>query len=460
MNNEYLLLTGALKVFNDFTHSTEGYCIEHDIDNPKYELLKSKYPVVQIAGNGSDFSKAVNLLRWVHDNVLPNNGTRDVEFIPKESISILDYSFGKGHEFGVYCRLQAIVFTECCLSIGLLARTIHCLPFSPNDFESHVVSMAYIRELKKWILFDPGNNAYFLDEHGNALSPLEARQRLADDNIAVNNDLRPNDDQDFDDKAAWYKQYMAKNLFYIKYSSINTFGTDLVENQTTYHLIPKGFNVKDREIAYCEYAIKISSEQLRQDWENNLASFINQEIHAVSPEQFFRSTEFSLITPRLIIREVKTTDDEQMLAAMSCPEIASMHSNGFRSISDVRRYITVLLQEYQNDKYRTLAIADKMTNKLYGSITIDTHKIFPRAEIGYWISMPYRNQGYATEAVRAIIEYGLSTLQLSRIQATHGTDNPASGRVLEKAGMICEGTLRQYGFASDEKMYSITKADM
>ncbi len=137
-----------------------------------------------------------------------------------------------------------------------------------------------------------------------------------------------------------------------------------------------------------------------------------------------------------------------------------MHSNGFKHITDVRRYISVLLQEYQNEQYRTLAIADKITNKLYGAISIDRHKIFPRAEIGYWIAIPYRNKGYATEAVRAIIAYGLSTLQLSRIQATHSIDNPASGRVLEKAGMICEGTLRQYGYLLDEKMYSIIPSDI
>ncbi len=276
MNNEYLLLTGALKVFNDFTCSNEGYYIEHDITHPKYELLKSKYPVVQTAGDGSDFSKAVNLLRWVHDNVLHCDGTKDIEAIPLDSISILDYSFGKGIEFGVWCYHQAIVFTECCLAIGLLARKIHCLPFSPNDFEAHAVSMVYITEMKKWILFDPGNNAYFLDENGNALSPLEARERLADDNITMNSDLLPDDTKNFNEKAAWYKQYMAKNLFYIKFSSINTFGTYSVENQTTYHLIPRGFNAQGREIAYCEYAIKNCPEPLRQDWENHLSSFRDQ----------------------------------------------------------------------------------------------------------------------------------------------------------------------------------------
>jgi ribosomal-protein-alanine N-acetyltransferase len=136
-----------------------------------------------------------------------------------------------------------------------------------------------------------------------------------------------------------------------------------------------------------------------------------------------------------------------------------MHSNGFNDISDVRRYIPVLIQEYQNGNFRTLAIAEKISNELCGTITIDKHKFIPRVELGYWISIPHRNKGYASEAVKAVIEYCFSKLVLKRVQAVHSIDNPASGRVLEKAGMVCEGTLRLYNGISDEKMYAAIKSD-
>ena len=174
--------------------------------------------------------------------------------------------------------------------------------------------------------------------------------------------------------------------------------------------------------------------------------------------------EFQLATPRLLIREVQINDGQQILSAMACPEIDAMHSNGFRALSDVHRYISVLTQEYENNRYRTLAIAEKITNLLTGAITVNTHKFFPRAELSYWISIPYRNRGYASEAVKAVIEYGIHTLNLGRIQATHHVENPASGRVLEKAGMTFEGTLRAYyevnGTCIDEKMYSVVRSDL
>lgn len=171
-------------------------------------------------------------------------------------------------------------------------------------------------------------------------------------------------------------------------------------------------------------------------------------------------SEFLITTPRIILREVNMADDNQIFAAMACPDVHEMHSNGFNDISDVRRYIPILINEYQNGIFRTLAIAEKKSNELCGTITIDIHKFFPRAELGYWISIPHRNKGYASEAVRAVIEYGFSSLNLKRIQAVHDINNPASGRVLEKAGMVYEGTLRQYNGVSDEKMYSVIKSDI
>ena len=53
--------------------------------------------------------------------------------------------------------------------------------------------------------------------------------------------------------------------------------------------------------------------------------------------------------------------------------------------------------------------------------------------------------------------------QLNRIEAQHELDNPASGRVMEKCGMRCEGTLRQRVFNkgrfSDVRLYAILRGD-
>ena len=59
-------------------------------------------------------------------------------------------------------------------------------------------------------------------------------------------------------------------------------------------------------------------------------------------------------------------------------------------------------------------------------------------EMGYWVARPAWNQGFATEAGRALVEIA-RTLRLPRIEAAHFVDNPASGRVLEKLGFRATG---------------------
>lgn len=58
-----------------------------------------------------------------------------------------------------------------------------------------------------------------------------------------------------------------------------------------------------------------------------------------------------------------------------------------------------------------------------------------KAELGYWIGVPYWNQGYCSEAGIAILDFAFSELGLKRIIANHFRRNPASGRVLQKLGM-------------------------
>jgi RimJ/RimL family protein N-acetyltransferase len=61
------------------------------------------------------------------------------------------------------------------------------------------------------------------------------------------------------------------------------------------------------------------------------------------------------------------------------------------------------------------------------------------AEIGYWLGVPYWNHGYATEAVRAVIDHAFGELEHEALQAGARVSNPASRRVLEKCGFQWTG---------------------
>ena len=68
------------------------------------------------------------------------------------------------------------------------------------------------------------------------------------------------------------------------------------------------------------------------------------------------------------------------------------------------------------------------------------------AALGYWLGMDYWGNGLMTDAVVRTVSFGFETLNLHRITAEVFLENPASCRVLEKAGFSFEGTGRQSKF--------------
>jgi RimJ/RimL family protein N-acetyltransferase len=111
----------------------------------------------------------------------------------------------------------------------------------------------------------------------------------------------------------------------------------------------------------------------------------------------------------------------------------------------------------------TLAVERREDGRLVGAIGLtDIVQQHDRAEMGYWIGHPYWGNGYATEAARAILDYGFTELKLNRIFARHLVRNPASGRVMEKIGMTYEGCLRQHvkkwGVYEDVAFYGVLRA--
>jgi RimJ/RimL family protein N-acetyltransferase len=92
----------------------------------------------------------------------------------------------------------------------------------------------------------------------------------------------------------------------------------------------------------------------------------------------------------------------------------------------------------------TWAITRRPDALLLGAISLIPSARHQRAEMGYWLGVPYWNQGYMSEAARRVVEFGFQELGLHRVQATCLPRNVASARVMEKAGLTFEGLLRGY----------------
>ncbi|MHC1719640.1 MAG: GNAT family N-acetyltransferase [Clostridiaceae bacterium] len=169
-------------------------------------------------------------------------------------------------------------------------------------------------------------------------------------------------------------------------------------------------------------------------------------------------------TERLILRKFEYTDDEDMLKYwISDPKIQSLYSEPVYSTKEeVKELLDKYIGAYSKNDYYRWAVILKETNECIGQIAyffVDNKNHF--AEIEYCIGSLFQRKGFATEATKAIIQYGFNKMNLHKIQICHKSINMPSRRVIEKCGFVYEGTLRDYFYQDgkyiDRLYYSMLK---
>ncbi len=103
------------------------------------------------------------------------------------------------------------------------------------------------------------------------------------------------------------------------------------------------------------------------------------------------------------------------------------------------RWIATHQTIFFEDRGAVFAVCLRQQAVLIGAISLTVNRAENSAELGYWIGVPFWNQGYCTEAAEALVFYGFDVLRCRRIHARRLESNLQSGRVLEKIGMRQEG---------------------
>ena len=156
--------------------------------------------------------------------------------------------------------------------------------------------------------------------------------------------------------------------------------------------------------------------------------------------------KLNLETKRILLRPFELSDGPRVKELAGDKAIADTTLNIPHPYQDgmAEEWILTRQSKFQAGESVNCAIILKSIQELIGAIGLIIDKRFNRAELGYWIAKEYWNQGYCTEASKAILKYGFLELDLHRITATHIISNPASGKVMEKIGMKKEGVLREH----------------
>ncbi|MEG4196942.1 GNAT family protein [Microcoleus sp. Pol12A5] len=170
-------------------------------------------------------------------------------------------------------------------------------------------------------------------------------------------------------------------------------------------------------------------------------------------------------TERLLLRKITLNDASDMFEYACNPEVSkytmwSTHT----SIEDTKYFLKSITKMYKRRELVDWGIVHKADKKFIGTCGfVEWSMTHSRAEIGYALSRNYWGEGYMSEAVNAVIEFGFREMLLNRILARCEVSNIASARVMEKVGMQLEGILRQHIFVKDRywdlKLYSILREE-
>lgn len=149
-------------------------------------------------------------------------------------------------------------------------------------------------------------------------------------------------------------------------------------------------------------------------------------------------------TDRLLLRLPRSEDAPIIFAAYTQdPEVTRYLTwRPHKNIEETYAIIDLNLKLWREGTAFTYVIALKDTDIPIGKIAIHPDGFKP--SLGYVLARPHWGKGYMTEAARAVTEWLLCQPDIYRVFATCDVDNPASAKVMEKAGMKYEGLLRRY----------------
>lgn len=170
-----------------------------------------------------------------------------------------------------------------------------------------------------------------------------------------------------------------------------------------------------------------------------------------------------LETERLRLRPFEAKDVDRLCELAGAEEVYRTTLNIPHPYlrADAEAWIIKVTEMRADGTAATFGVTLKGADELIGAVGLTIRREHDRAELGFWMGVPYWNMGYTTEAARAVLGYGFDSLRLERIFAGHISGNDASGRVQQKIGLQREGVLRHHfkkaGAYVDDVVYAMTR---
>jgi len=172
-----------------------------------------------------------------------------------------------------------------------------------------------------------------------------------------------------------------------------------------------------------------------------------------------------LETARLLLRPLGAEDAPALLAIFGDPEVMRYWSTPpWTSPDDALAMVRRARESATEGTALRLGVVRRVDGALVGTCTLfDLVASSRRAELGYALARSAWGQGYAREAVGALLDHGFGAMGLHRVEADVDPRNAASARLLERLGFVREGLLRERwivaGEVTDTALYGLLRRE-
>lgn len=145
----------------------------------------------------------------------------------------------------------------------------------------------------------------------------------------------------------------------------------------------------------------------------------------------------TITTNRLTLRRITLDDVPSIYSNLKSDErVTDNLAKGHKNSEETLAMVQEIISQYENPFFYSWGIELNESKELIG--LTDLYDFDPdemKCCVGYEFGYNWWNKGYGTEVLKAVLDFAFNLVKVREISAAHNTDNPASGRVMEKAGM-------------------------
>ena len=174
--------------------------------------------------------------------------------------------------------------------------------------------------------------------------------------------------------------------------------------------------------------------------------------------------DYVLTTERLALRPPEPGDVDALWPHVTNPKVTEFLAwNPHENKEVTLGLINSLIQAQQSEKgYHWVVVQNQEICGIVSLIDVRRqHRCWTinRAELAYWLAPKFQKQGSMTEACKAVLEFAFTNLKLHKVIAFHASDNPPSGRVIQRLGFRYVGEELE-AFCKNERWHDLKQYEI